>query len=318
MASSSVRSRAGFFLGVSDMAKRKAKELDLPTLIERFGGEGKCHAYLEELRWPDGLACPRCKGAVISRLAKRRQFECDSCAYQFSVRVGTVLQDSKLPLWKWFLAVYMMCQSRKGLSANQLKRMVGVSYKTAWFLCHRIRAAMGGGINAPLSGIVEVDEPYVGGKVRGHGRGYRGNKSMVLGAIERGGEVRLRLETHADRKTLHDFILRVTEDETQAIFTDERPAYASIADADTRHETVNHRAEEWVRGEVHTNTVESVWSLLKRSIIGSYHHLSVKHLPAYLDELEWRFNKRGSEYLFRDTVIALCRSEVVTYEKLIG
>ena len=302
------------------MAKRKDKELDLPTLIERFGGEDKCHAYLEELRWPDGLECPRaeCKGKTISRLAKRRQFECDSCGYQFSVRVGTVLQDSKLPLWKWFIAVYLMCQARKGVSANQLKRMVGVSYKTAWFLCHRIRAAMGGAQESPLSGIVEVDETYVGGKTRHKGRGYRGNKSMVLGAIARGGEVRLRLESTNDRKTLHDFIRRVTEDDTEAIFTDEWAAYQGIADDDTRHETVNHRAEEWVRGEVHTNTVESVWSLLKRSIIGSYHHLSVKHLPAYLDELEWRFNKRGSEYLFRDTVIALCRSDVVTYEQLIA
>src|SRR5207248_3902663 len=148
--------------------------------------------YLEDLRWPKGIRCPRCESPKISRIAKRRQFDCDSCRYQFSVRVGTLFHDSKLPLWKWFLAVYLMGESRKGISANQLKRTLGVTYKTAWYLCHRIRSAMVDENAPPLSGIVEVDETYIGGKVRGRGRGYKANKTLVVGAIERGGKLRVK------------------------------------------------------------------------------------------------------------------------------
>ncbi|HVW90959.1 MAG TPA: IS1595 family transposase, partial [Gaiellaceae bacterium] len=141
-------------------------ELNLASLVERFGSEDKCIAYLADLRWPDGVECPRCESKKISRLAERKQYECSDCRYQFSVRAGTVFQDSKLPLWKWFLAVYMMGESKKGVSANQLSRMLGVSYKTAWFLCHRIRSAMIHEDRPPLSGVVEVDETYIGGRQR--------------------------------------------------------------------------------------------------------------------------------------------------------
>src|SRR4051794_7600774 len=177
-------------------------EFNLPELIEQFGSEDKCHAYLEELRWPDGVKCPRCESKKISRITKRRQFDCDGCRYQFSVRVGTLFHDSKLPLWKWFLAVYMMGESKKGVSANQLKRMLGVSYKTAWYLCHRIRRAMLDDGAELLDGIVEVDETWVGGRLRFKGGGagsgkngpvpgsdWRSNKTVVLGAVSRGGEV---------------------------------------------------------------------------------------------------------------------------------
>ena len=290
--------------------------MNLGKLIDRFHGEEKCRSYLEGLRWPDGVRCPRCDSEKISRIKKRAQFDCDSCRYQFSVRVGTVLQDSKLPLWKWFMTAYLMIESKKGISSNQIKRMIGVSYKTAWFLTHRIRAAMQVARVDQLSGIVEVDETYVGGKVRGRGRGYRGNKTMVLGAIERGGDVRLRVDKRNDRLTLHRFIASEIDGGAEAIFTDEWPAYGDIADDDTRHETVSHRANEWVRGDVHTNTVESVWSLLKRSIIGSYHQLSAKHLDAYLDEMEWRFNNRDNPYLFEDTMCAIVESENLEYKEL--
>jgi transposase-like protein len=293
-------------------------EIDLPTLIERFGSEDKCHAYLEELRWPEGVKCPRCSSDKISRIKARRQFDCDGCRYQFSVRVGTLFHDSKLPLWKWFLAVYVMGESRKGVSANQLKRMLGVSYKTAWYLCHRIRSAMHDE-NAPLlSGIVEVDETYIGGKARGKGRGYTGNKTMIIGAIERGGELRLRTAERNDRTTLHGFIGDVVHDDAEAIYTDEWAAYRGIADENTRHETVSHREDEYVRGQVHTNTVESAWSLFDRAVIGSYHKLSVKHLPAYLDEFAFRFNNRANPYLFRDTLLRLVEGDSLTYSELVG
>lgn len=298
--------------------------LDLPTLIEQFGSEDKCHEYLEELRWPEGVRCPRCPEATtISRIAARRQFECDSCGYQFSVRVGTVLQDSKLPLWKWFLAIYLMVQSKKGISANQLKRMVGVSYKTAWFLCHRIRAAMAAGVENPLSGIVECDETYIGGsgsrgaKAAKGKRGHTGNKSMVVGALQRGGQVRLKVRTKADRATLHAFVEKHAGD-AWAVYTDGHAAYKGIHRWERPHRTVNHRAGEYVRGQVHTNGIESVWSLLERSIIGAFHHVSAEHLPRYIDELEWRFNNRKNRFLFRDTMRALTDSKVMTYESLTG
>ena len=294
------------------------KGIDLPTLMDRFHSEDKCREYLEALRWPNGLACPRCGGTVISRIKKRHQFDCDSCRYQFSVKAGSVLQDSKLPLSKWFLATFIMIESKKGVSSNQLKRMLGVSYKTAWFLTHRIRAAMLVVNERQLDGIVEVDETYVGGKVRGKGHGYRGNKTMVLVAVERDGEIRLKVEQRPDRKTLHGFIDDHVADDTEAIYTDELPAYRGLEDENTRHETVNHSIKEWVRGQVHTNTAEGVNSLLKRSIIGSYHHLSAKHLPAYLDEIEWRFNNQHNTYLFRDTLKGLVSSETMEYAELIA
>src|SRR6266536_3254997 len=176
------------------------QEFNLTELIERFGSEDRCHDYLEGLRWPGGVKCPRCESDKISRIVKRRQFDCDSCRYQFSVRVGTLFHDSHLPLWKWFLAVYLIGESRKGVSANQLKRTLGVSYKTAWYLCHRIRFAMGLVEPDDLEGIVEIDETYVGGSAKSGSKKAKGTKGgtahkvMVMGAIERGGDVRLRVE----------------------------------------------------------------------------------------------------------------------------
>lgn len=298
--------------------KAKAQEMDLVRLVEQFRSEESCRAFLEELRWPNGIACPRCGSVGVSKIEGRGQYDCNSCRYQFSVTAGTIFHDSHLPLWKWFLATYIMTESKKGVSANQIKRTIGVSYKTAWYLCHRIRAAMGDGDREPLSGVVEVDETWVGGKRQNVGRGYRGNKVIVAGAIERGGDARLQLIGSADRKTLHGFIRSHTSPDTKAIMTDEWPAYLGIGDKNTRHETVNHRAEEWVRGDVHTNGIENVWSLLKRSIVGSYHKVSTKHLDAYLDELEWRFNNRENPYLFRDTMLKLLTAEGLPYQKLVS
>jgi transposase-like protein len=211
-----------------------------------------------------------------------------------------------------------MTESKKGLSANQMKRMLNVTYKTAWYLCHRIRAAMKDGFVRPLSGFVEVDETFVGGKARGKGHGYRGNKTMVVGAVQRNGEVRLKVEKRNDKRTLHAFIEKYVGDDAEAIYTDAWPAYQGIADENTRHETVDHNIEEWVRADVHTNTVEGVWSLFKRSIVGSYHQLSAKHMDSYLDEMAWRFNNRDNAYLFRDTLIRLVNAETLEYKELIA
>ena len=292
--------------------------MDLVKLVERYGSEEKCRAYLEELRWPDGVRCPRCDSPKVSRIVKRNQFDCDSCRYQFSVTAGTLFHDSHLPLWKWFLAIYLMVESKKGISAKQLQRMLKVSYKTAWYLAHRIRDAMGDENEPMLRGIVEIDETLLGGRRRGMGGGYRENKSAIVGAIQRGGALRLRVVPNTRRAHLHGFIRENVHGETEAIYTDELASYRGVADSDTRHETVEHSADEYVRGDVHTNTVESAWSLFKRGVVGAYHQLSVKHLPAYLDEMEWRFNNRENPFLFRDTLRELLRDDPMPYKQLVA
>ncbi len=295
------------------------QEMNLPKLIERFGSEDKCRAYLEELRWPDGVECPRCAAKTISRLEDRKQYECSKCRYQFSVTAGTIMHDSHLPLWKWFLAIYLIVESKKGISSKQLQRMLSVSYKTAWYLSHRIRDAMGDAEQAPLRGIIEADETWHGGKRSGYGSGpySSGNKTVIVGAIERSGEVRLRMVGGRDRGTLHRFLGEVVHDDAKAIYTDGWVGYKGIGDANTAHHAVDHATKEWVRGDVHTNAIESVWSLFKRSVIGSYHQVSVKHLPAYLDELEWRYNNRSNPFLFRDTITALTRADALTLRSLV-
>lgn len=296
--------------------------MDLPKLIEEFGTEDRCREYLEDLRWPDGVVCPRCAERSISRIEKRKQFECNGCRYQFSVTAGTLFHDSHLPLWKWFLAIYLIGESKKGISGKQLQRTLGVSYKTAWYLGHRIRAAMNEGDPVPLSGIVEIDETFIGGyapQYPGAG-GPHANKQMILGAVERNGEVRMSVRVGPDRKkreSYQKFAKDTVADDAEAIYTDAASAWGDLSDDDTDHQTVSHRQEEWARAQVHTNTVEGVWSLLKRSVVGTYHQLSAKHLPAYLDEVAFRFNNRNNEYLFRDTLLRLLSGETLTYEDLV-
>jgi transposase-like protein len=292
--------------------------MNLVELVDRFHSEERCRKYLEELRWPDGVECPRCASESVSEIKKRPQYDCNSCRYQFSVTAGTIFHDSHLPLWKWFLAVYLIVESKKGISANQLKRTLHVSYKTAWYLSHRIRAALNEVDAQLLKGIVEVDETFVGGEMKGKGRGYRGNKTVVVGAMQRGGNICLQVVRGTDRETLHGFIRENTAGDTEAIYTDEWPAYRGIADGDTEHKKVNHRQGEYARGDVHTNSIENVWSLLKRSIVGSYHQVSAKHLDAYLEELEFRYNNRENPYMFRDAMLKLLLAETLPYAKLIA
>ena len=292
------------------------KDMDMMKLMDSFHSEERCRKILEEVRWPDGVACPRCEGTKYAYDSVRFVYDCYSCGYQFSVISGTMLHDTHLPIRKWFIAVLLMVESKKGISSNQLKRTIGGAYKTAWYLTHRVRAAMRDAYPYPLKGLVEVDETFVGGKIKGRGRGYKGNKAVVVGVVQRKGKIVLQVATGRDRETLHNFIKTHVSDDTEAIFTDEWPPYRGIADEDTRHETVNHSIEEWVRGDAHTNSIENVWSLFKRSIMGSYHKLSVKHLDSYLDELEWRFNNRDNPYLFRDTLLQLIKAEHVEYQEL--
>lgn len=291
----------------------------LPSLNVDFDTDAECRQALEELRWPKGVTCLRCGSTSISRITTRKQFDCNACRYRFSVTTGTIFHDSHLALPKWFIAVFLMCESKKGVSANQLRRTLGVAQKTAWYMAHRIRKAMSEMHPSPLSGTVEVDETYLGSRRRTHGIGrgnYRAFKQIVLGAVERNGRLRMSAGIDNKRVNLHAFVREQVSDEAMNIYTDSLPAYRGIGDEDTRHETVDHSRGEYVRGEVHTNTIEGAFGLFKRGLIGSFHQISRKHLDRYLDEFEFRYNNRKNPYLFRDTLTRLVRAEAMPYEQL--
>jgi transposase-like protein len=296
--------------------------IDLCELIERFGDDQKCRNYLEHLRWHDGIRCPKCGSVKISSILKRDQFDCDSCRYQFSVTAGTIFHDTHLPLTKWFLATFILCQSRKGVSANQLKRMLGINYRTAWYLAHRIRHAVEQVTAPKLHGTVEMDETYVGGKQH-RGRGWNtpdNNKEIVIGLRQRGGELRFFHAEDAKSGTLAKYIKENVGPDVDVMMTDEFPAYPKAmiraGVKGSQHKTIRHRDRVYVDGDIHTNTVESAFSLLKRGIMGTWHKISAKHLPAYLDEMTWRFNNRKNPFLFRDTMLRLIHSENLEYKEL--
>jgi transposase-like protein len=297
------------------------QNMDLMKIMEAFDTEPECRAYLEELRWPDGIECPRCKGKVISRIKLRDQFDCDSCRYQFSVMSGTIFHDSHLPLPKWFIATLLICEARKGMSANQIKRVLGVSYKTAWYLCHRIRAAMKEAEQPKLDGTIEMDETYVGGKAKGWANRLK-NKQVVIGIRQRGGDLRFFHAEDAKHGTLAKHIRENISQDVDVIVTDELASYPWAMDdakmPKDKHATIRYLDKIYVDGDIHTNTVESAFSLLKRGIIGTWHKISAKHLSAYLDEMTWRFNNRKNPYLFRDTMLKLISSSSVEYKTLIA
>src|SRR5712691_301611 len=288
--------------------------INLAQLSEQFGTDEKCRKALEQLRWKDGAKCPRCDSAATP-IANRFQYDCDSCHYQFSVTAGTIFHDSHLSLWKWFIATALLCESKKGMSACQIQRTVGVSYKTAWYLCHRIRAAMLETAKPKLGGTVEIDETYVGGKKRRWRP--RSDKQVVIGIRQRNGDLRLIRADDAKSETVRQIINANVGGHVEVIMTDESAIYpwALTKIEKKKHRTVCH-SKEYVAGDVHTNTVESAFSLLKRGIVGTWHKVSAKHLPAYLDEMCFRFNNRKNPYLFRDTVVKLITSPNLEYKSL--
>jgi transposase-like protein len=292
--------------------------VNLVGMMDKFGNESKCRAYLEALRWPDGVRCPDCKAEKIYRI-RRDQFLCASCEYQFSVTVDTIFHDTHLPLVTWFLATLLLCEAKKGMSACQIQRSLGIkTYKTAWYLCHRIRAAMVEANKPKLDGKVEMDETYIGG--RGHRPGRPNDKEIVIGIRQRNGELRLFHSKDVKASTLARYIRENVSEDAKVIFTDDYPSYPSAIKragmSPRKHKTINHTQKIYVMGDTHTNTVESAFSLLKRGVRGSWHHLSAKHLAAYLEEMEFRFNNRKNPYLFRDTILKLIASSNVEYKQL--
>jgi transposase-like protein len=291
----------------------------LLEMLQKYSTDEKCREILTKLRWPEGVTCSRCKERKVCYLESRKQFECASCGYQFSVTTGTIFNDTHLPLEKWFAATYLLCEAKKGMSACQIQRTLGISYKTAWYLCHRIRAAMVESQRSMLDGKVEMDETYVGGKRRGFGKRLgMANKETVIGIRKRDGELRFFHAKDAKSGTLAQYIRENISEDVDVIFTDEGVAYpdAMRRAGVTTHKTIRHKNHIYVQGDVHTNTVESAFSLLKRGIMGTWHKISVKHLPAYLDEMSFRFNRRQRPDLFVDTLRHMITAPTLTFQRL--
>jgi len=278
-----------------------------------FHDENKAREHLEAIRWPDGATCPHC-GSVenITRLAGAKHrpglFQCNTCREHFTVTVGTVMERSHIPLPKWVLAFHLMASSKKGISAHQLHRMLDVTYKTAWFLAHRIREAMRDDTAEPMGGsgkIVEADETFIGTvKGRNVRRGH-GHKRAVMSLVERGGKVR---SFHIERANAENVtaILRTQVDRKSVLHTDEAKYYKTVGKEFTDHQSVNHSAEEYARPHVafrdgkfttetvHTNTLEGYYSVFKRGMIGVYQHCSEQHLKRYVAEFDFRYNNRAA------------------------
>jgi transposase-like protein len=281
------------------------KPMSIAEIFITFATEEQCLQYIEKMRWPDGVVrCSSCGDKNVKRVVRTAEsknkrpwfYLClnKDCHQQFSPTAGTLFADSHLPLITWFHAIGLILNAKKGISAKQLQRDLGIGgYKTAWYLNHRIREAMNEGDIPKLGGIVEVDETYLGGRIRGKGiRHAKKQKQVVMGAIERGGEVRLKHVSTANVSTFREFILDNVRHDAERIMTDQHTAYpgALRPEFSDRHETVNHIVGEYVRGDVTTNSIESVFSLFKRGVIGQFHKLSGKHLHRYLAEFEYRFD----------------------------
>ena len=289
------------------MASENEITLNLSTISKHFSSEEAAYELIESLRWPDGPICPHC-GSVdhayflsplngyrttrTGNVSYRRVWECADCHKQFSVLVGTIFEDSKIPLSKWLLAFHLLCQGKNGVSACELQRTLDITYKSAWFMAHRIRYAMSSSDGSePLTGIVEADETYIGGKAHGkRGRGAA-NKTPVVTLVERNGEARSQVMEHVTGKNIKATLEAQVSKDAQ-LMTDELNVYTEAGKSFASHETVEHGKGEYVRGKAHINTAEGYFSQLKRSIDGTHHHVSAFHLHRYLNEFDYRYNTR--------------------------
>ena len=307
----------------------KAKQTEFPKTLQQailyFSDPENCINFLSQLRWPDGVTCPICGGREVSYLSTRRLWKCKGCKKQFSVKVGTVMEDSPIGLDKWLAAIWLIANAKNGISSYEIHRSLGVTQKSGWFLLHRIRLAMQTGTFKKLSGTVECDETAIGGLSRNMHKSVRarkvtgtGNagKVLVMGLLERHGEVVAKVVTDTMRETLQREVHHNVEKGSE-VFTDSWVSYRGL-DSDYVHEFVNH-SEEYVRGRVHTNGIENFWSLLKRSIRGTYVSVEPFHLFRYLDEQSFRFNtRRGTDQQRFTEVAGMVTGRRLTYNKLIG
>ena len=260
-----------------------------------FPTDDSCLEFLKDLRWPKGVYCPKCQRITTHyRIAKRKVYSCEFCASHISPTAGTIFNKSDTPLRSWFHAIFLMASTKTGISAKQLERELGVTYKTAWRMFKEIRKLMAMDAS-PLSGMVEVDETYVGGKHPGtRGRGAAG-KTIVMGMTERKGSAITKVVPDVKAGTLLPMIAKHIANDNTVIFTDELGSYNHVAKLGYAHEVVQHAAKQYVRGIVHVNTMESLWSTIKRGIDGVNHSVSPLYLQTYLDSYIYRYNHRKDD-----------------------
>ncbi len=287
--------------------------------MRTFPDETACRTYLTMRRWPDGPHCPRCNNTKVYECGPTRPFhwQCMNCGsskrapYRFSVLVGTVFENTNVPLITWFSVLYTILQSKKVVSSRQIRRMFfgeTSSLHTAWYVGHRLRAGMQDDNFKQLMGIVEVDETAIGGKDKNrhwdkkqHITGMSG-KITVIGAVARKGNVVCKVIESADAKTLNRFVRKAVSDKVTLVATDEHQGYRYLPAFGFSHDTVKNSENEYVRGTVHTNNIESFWALFKRGVIGTYHNVSKKHLPLYLNEFQFRHNNRKNPDIFGSAI----------------
>ena len=288
-----------------------------------FQDADKAREYLEALRWPDGPVCPHC-GCIGDHYALKGKahrpglWKCKDCRKQFSVTVGTVFERSKIPLNKWLLAVHLMCASKKAISSHQIHRMLGVTYKSAWFMTHRIREAMVSGNTGLLGsggGTVEVDETYWGnnGKKPRNARGYQ-HKMKIVSLVERDGQKRSMVVSAVTAKTLRA-VLDENVCKSAHLMTDDHSGYTKLGREYASHGVTRHSAGEYAVGNMHSNTVESSFSLLKRGLVGTFHHVGEQHLQRYVTEFDYRWNHRKSTDKERsDALLGRVNGKRLTYK----
>jgi transposase-like protein len=281
--------------------------------------------FVARLRWPKGAVCPECGGKEHSYLSTRRLWKCKSCRKQFSVKVGTIFEDSPIPLDKWLVAIWMIANSRNGVSSHELARSVGLTQKSAWFVLHRVRLAMQTGTFVKAAGHVEVDETFIGGKARNmhvkerkrkiKGTGGK-NKAKVMGVLERGGKVQVNVVPDVRKRTVQTEVRNRVEPGSN-VYSDALHSYTGLA-TDYAHKVVDH-ADAYVNGQVHTNGLENFWSLLKRGLGGTYISVQPYHLFRYLDEQVYRYNHRempdGARF---QTVLSNVVDRRLTYREVTG